>query len=30
MAGCLQTFEVKKGLADLDKLVALIKSSLHV
>lgn len=29
-AGCLRTFEVKKGLADLDKLVDLIKTELHV
>lgn len=30
VAGCLRTFEVKKGLADLDKLVDLIKTALHV
>ncbi|RLN75705.1 hypothetical protein BBJ28_00001792 [Nothophytophthora sp. Chile5] len=28
--GCLRTFEVKKGLADLDKLVELIKTELGV
>ncbi|CAI5728375.1 unnamed protein product [Peronospora destructor] len=28
--GCLKTFEVKKGLADLDKLVGLMKKELHV
>ncbi|RLN86878.1 hypothetical protein BBJ28_00002140 [Nothophytophthora sp. Chile5] len=28
--GCLRTFEVKKGLADLDKLVELIKTELDV
>ena len=28
--GCLKTFKVKRGLADLDELVSLMKKELHV